>query len=94
MALCVDGLVADSPGPAGDRAMAGAAKIIPPIFLHFVKFVPMGKRDKRIDAFIAKAEPFAQPILTHIRELVHEACPDVVETIKWGMPHFDYMGIM
>ena len=54
----------------------------------------MGKKDKRIDAFIAKAEPFARPILTHIRELFHEACPDLVETIKWGMPHFDYMGIM
>src|SRR5689334_10984985 len=54
----------------------------------------MAKTDKRIDAYIAKAEPFAQPILTHIRELVHEACPDVVETMKWSLPHFDYMGIM
>jgi uncharacterized protein YdeI (YjbR/CyaY-like superfamily) len=54
----------------------------------------MGKKDKRIDAFIAKAQPFAQPILRHIRELIHEACPDVVETIKWGMPHFDYKGVL
>jgi len=54
----------------------------------------MGKRDKRIDAAIAKSQPFAQPILTHLRELIHETCPDVVETIKWGMPHFDYKGIM
>jgi uncharacterized protein YdeI (YjbR/CyaY-like superfamily) len=66
----------------------------PTIFIHFEKITSMAKKDKRIDAFIAKAEPFAQPILTHIRELVHEACPDVVETIKWGMPHFDYMGMM
>jgi uncharacterized protein YdeI (YjbR/CyaY-like superfamily) len=54
----------------------------------------MAKTDKRIDAIIAKAEPFAQPILRHIRELVHEACPDVAETVKWGMPHFDYKGVM
>jgi uncharacterized protein YdeI (YjbR/CyaY-like superfamily) len=63
-------------------------------FLHFEKLATMGKTDKRIDAYIAKAEPFAQPILRHIRELVHEACPDVVETMKWSMPHFDYMGVM
>ena len=55
---------------------------------------PMGTRDKRIDAYIAKAQPFAKPILAHIRETVHRACPDVEETIKWGMPHFDYKGPM
>jgi uncharacterized protein YdeI (YjbR/CyaY-like superfamily) len=54
----------------------------------------MGKRDKRVEAIIAKAQPFAQPILRHIRELIHDTCPDVVETIKWGMPHFDYHGVM
>jgi uncharacterized protein YdeI (YjbR/CyaY-like superfamily) len=54
----------------------------------------MGKRDKRVDAIISKAQPFAQPILRHIRELIHDTCPDVVETIKWGMPHFDYHGVM
>ena len=37
-------------------------------------------------------QPFAQPILRHIRELVHKANPDVTETIKWGMPSFDYKG--
>jgi uncharacterized protein YdeI (YjbR/CyaY-like superfamily) len=54
----------------------------------------MPKPDKRIDAYIAKAEPFAQPILKHLRSLVHEVCPDVVETMKWSFPHFDYMGVM
>lgn len=54
----------------------------------------MGKNDKRIDAYIAKSQQFAQPILDHIRELVHTACPDVEETIKWGFPHFDYRGEM
>jgi uncharacterized protein YdeI (YjbR/CyaY-like superfamily) len=54
----------------------------------------MPKTDKRIDTYIAKAEPFAQPILKHLRELVHEVCPDVVETMKWSFPHFDYNGVM
>jgi uncharacterized protein YdeI (YjbR/CyaY-like superfamily) len=52
----------------------------------------MGKKDKRIDSYIAKAKPFAQPILNHLRELVHKGCPDVEETVKWGMPSFDYKG--
>ena len=54
----------------------------------------MGKKDKRIDAYIAKAQPFAQPMLKHIRELVRKACPDAEETIKWSFPHFDYKGAM
>ena len=52
----------------------------------------MGKKDKRIDAYIAKAADFAKPILKHFRELVHKACPDVEETMKWSFPHFDYKG--
>jgi uncharacterized protein YdeI (YjbR/CyaY-like superfamily) len=51
-------------------------------------------KDKRIDAYIAKSAPFAQPILQHIRELVHAACPDVEEKMKWSFPHFDYQGQM
>ncbi len=50
--------------------------------------------DSRIDTYINKAAPFAQPILRHIRRLVHKACPEVEETIKWGFPHFDYKGVM
>ncbi|MFM5884460.1 MAG: YdeI/OmpD-associated family protein [Novosphingobium sp.] len=45
-------------------------------------------KDPRIDAKIAEAAPFARPILTHLRALVHATFPDVEETIKWGMPHF------
>jgi hypothetical protein len=48
----------------------------------------MGERDPRVDAYIAKAEPFARPILEHLRALVHATCPDADETIKWGMPFF------
>ena len=54
----------------------------------------MATKDPRIDAYIAKSAPFAQPILTRYRELVHKACPAVEERIKWGVPHFDYNGGM
>lgn len=48
--------------------------------------------DPRIDAYIERAAPFAQPILRHVRTLVHVACPTVEETIKWGMPTFVHAG--
>jgi hypothetical protein len=54
----------------------------------------MGEKDKRVDAYIANAADFARPILTHLREVVHAACPDVVEAIKWGMPAFEHKGPM
>jgi uncharacterized protein YdeI (YjbR/CyaY-like superfamily) len=54
----------------------------------------MGKKDPRIDDYIANAQPFARPILKHLRKLVHQGCPDAEETIKWGFPHFDHHGIM
>lgn len=54
----------------------------------------MTHRDPRVDAYIDRAAPFAQPILRHIREVVHDACPGVQETIKWGMPHFEHGGIL
>ena len=44
------------------------------------------KMDSRVDAYIAKSADFARPILTHVRAIVEEACPDAVETIKWGTP--------
>lgn len=50
--------------------------------------------DRRIDAYIAKSADFAKPILTYVREVVHAACPDVEETIRWGMPSFTYHGIL
>ena len=54
----------------------------------------MGTRDPRVDAYIAKQADFAKPILAHIRDVVHEACPDVREDIKWGSPFFMYHGPM
>ena len=52
----------------------------------------MGKRDPRVDAYIAKAAGFARPILEEIRARVHAACPDVEETMKWSVPAFEYKG--
>lgn len=54
----------------------------------------MGTKNKLIDAYIAKSADFAQPILRHIREIVHEACPEVEETMKWSHPHFQYKGML
>jgi len=48
--------------------------------------------DARVDAYIAKSAPFAQPILKHLRELVHSVSPLLTETMKWGFPFFDYNG--
>ena len=53
----------------------------------------MGKKDPRVDAYIAKSADFAKPILNHLRELVHEACPEVEEEWKWSFPHFSYKGM-
>ena len=54
----------------------------------------MAKKDPRVDAYISRAQPFAQPILKHLRKLVHKACPDVEETIKWRSPFFERKGII
>lgn len=50
--------------------------------------------DPRVDAYIAKAADFAQPILEHLRAVVHATCPEVEETMKWSFPHFMYKGMM
>src|SRR5215469_542029 len=54
----------------------------------------MGTRDKRIYAYIGKSAGFAQPILSYLREVIHEGCPEVEETMKWSFPHFMYKGIL
>ncbi len=54
----------------------------------------MGSKDNRVDVYISKSAEFAKPILEHLRGVVHKACPNVEETIKWGFPHFDYKGMM
>lgn len=54
----------------------------------------MPATDPRVDAYIAKSAEFAQPILEHLRAVVHAACPEVEETMKWSFPHFMYKGMM
>ena len=54
----------------------------------------MVKKDSRVDAYIAKSPDFAKPILTYLRAIIHEGCPDVVETIKWGSPTFEHHGML
>lgn len=49
-------------------------------------------REPRIDAYIAKAQPFAQPILEKVRERVHAVLPEVEEAIKWSMPAYTIGG--
>lgn len=52
----------------------------------------MANKDSRVDAYIAKAPSFAQPILTEVRARVRKALPEVEETIKWNVPFFLWQG--
>jgi uncharacterized protein YdeI (YjbR/CyaY-like superfamily) len=54
--------------------------------------VPKSQLNSKVDAYIAKALPFAQPILIHLRELIHRGCPDVQEEVKWSRPFFLHNG--
>lgn len=51
-------------------------------------------KNPAVDAYIAKSAGFARPILKRLRALMHKACPKVEETIKWGVPHFEYKGVI
>jgi uncharacterized protein YdeI (YjbR/CyaY-like superfamily) len=54
----------------------------------------MAKKDPRIDAYIAKSRPFAQPILKYLRSVVREGCPQCEETLKWSAPAYTHKGII
>lgn len=54
----------------------------------------MGERSPLVDAYVAKSQPFARPILEHLRNVVHATCPEAVEEMKWSMPHFTYHGML
>lgn len=54
----------------------------------------MKNTSPEVDRYIAKAAPFAQPILERIRAAFHKAHPDVTETMKWSFPHFEYKGLL
>jgi uncharacterized protein YdeI (YjbR/CyaY-like superfamily) len=49
-------------------------------------------RDARVDAYVARAQPFARPILEHVRTRVHAVLPDIEETVKWSMPAYTLGG--
>jgi len=89
-------LAGRSPG-AGCSCVQGALCFRPTLRFadpgeRVVREKKMAARDPRIDAYIAKSAEFARPILSHLREFVHAACPDVEETLKWSMPSFLYAG--
>lgn len=50
------------------------------------------KTDPRVDAFIAKAAAFAQPLLVEMRKRIQKALPDATETIKWRVPFYEING--
>jgi hypothetical protein len=50
--------------------------------------------DARVDAYIEKSADFAKPILNHLREFVHQASPEIRETMKWSAPFFEYKGVL
>jgi hypothetical protein len=54
----------------------------------------MSRKDRRITAYVAAAPPFARPILKEIRAAMHAGCPEVEETVKWGMPSFVRHGLL
>lgn len=51
-------------------------------------------KNPAVDAYIAKSADFAQPILRHVRKLMHRGYPRIEETIKWGVPAFEHAGIV
>jgi uncharacterized protein YdeI (YjbR/CyaY-like superfamily) len=51
-------------------------------------------RSTEVDAYIGKSPDFARPVLSRLREMVHEAAPEIEEDIKWGMPAFVYKGLL
>jgi uncharacterized protein YdeI (YjbR/CyaY-like superfamily) len=53
-----------------------------------------GSYSPKVDEYVASTGAFAQPILTHLRELIHKTLPEVEESIKWSMPFFTYRGLM
>lgn len=54
----------------------------------------MPTKNPEVDQYIAEAAEFAQPILKRLRSAFHQGCPQAAETIKWGIPNFEYHGIV
>lgn len=54
----------------------------------------MSTKDPRVDTYISEAPEFARPILNHLRKIIHQGCPEIVETMKWSRPFFEYKGLL
>lgn len=52
----------------------------------------MGALNPKVTEYISQSQPFAQPVLQHLRTLVHKVCPEVEEEMKWSFPNFTYKG--
>jgi len=52
------------------------------------------KRAANHDEYLERCEPFAAPILARIRKAMHQACPEIEETMKWNAPHFEHHGLI
>src|SRR5215510_9851537 len=76
--------------------MVGCIQFTPVVYIASAHggFMPDQLLDPRVDVYIEKAAPFAQPILAHLRKLMHQACPHAAESIKWGMPFFIERGVI
>src|SRR5438034_20902 len=87
-------------GPPAGKATAAPARTrikysaAPSLAGRFRQESLMGKKDRRVDDYIARSAPFAKPILRHLRSVVHAACPSIEETLKWSSPSFTHKGIV
>ena len=54
----------------------------------------MKNRLQAIDDYVARAKPFAQPILAHLRNAIHRTVPEIEEQMKWSQPFFVYRGVI
>jgi uncharacterized protein YdeI (YjbR/CyaY-like superfamily) len=54
----------------------------------------MNNKAPEVDAYIVSAAEFARPILKRIRAAFHQGCPALEERLKWGVPSFEYKGMM
>ncbi len=51
-------------------------------------------RNPQVDEYIDNAADFARPILRRLRKAFHKGCPKLEEKIKWGVPSFEYKGML
>lgn len=52
------------------------------------------KTNPEVDKYIARQADFARPVLERLRKAFHKGCTKLEEHIKWGVPSFEYKGMM